>query len=1079
MSSRPGKPGSQVSKGRRSSDCAISGYFFFLAIFSALLPPHLAGADIPTAQYDSGRTSWNSSEIYLNSSNVNSSLFGKLFTHSLDGWVYAQPLYLQNLAIPGEGTPNVVFVCTANNTVYAFDADNPAISAPYWATNLGAPDTTPSTLTNPNSEPSLGIISTPAIVRSSNTLYVTAATRENGHRVYRLHALDITSGQEKPNSPVVIAGHVSGNASDSQNGILTFDPDFHLQRATLSIAGGSAYVMTAGSRDIPPFHGWIFGYDVSTLAQTTVMNLTANGMGAGIWQSMRAPVVDAAGSLYIETGNGDYDGAVNFGNSVVRLAQGPQGLAVADWFTPDNWQYLSSNDLDLSSAGPLLVPGTDSLIAAGKNGTVYVLNTANMGQLVTGNGQITRTLQAEPACNSSACDFTNDLIFWNNSSSPALYVWPLNDVLRSYSWSDGQLSTSPASINSVDSNYPGGYLAGSSNGSLPGTGIVWAMTGDNENVQAGTLRAFDASNVSSQLWTSDFNEARDSAGSFAKDLPPLVVNGKVYVGNFSSQLIVYGLLNGVGTGPVNLTLGSTTNPSVYSQPLTLTATVSPPGATGTVAFTDGSTSLGTATVVSGSAMLSGVILAAGSHSLSAAYSGDSNYAAGTVSLAQSVSKATPTITWAAPAAITYGIALSPVQLNASADVPSSFVYTPDAGTVLPSGKGQSLSALFTPADTADYTTATASVAINVNSAPEAQTIAFTPLSNVATGTAPFSLTATATSGLTVSFASTTPAVCAVSGNTVTILTGGGCSITATQQGNSTYAAAPPVTQSFTVLFTDVAPTDYYYAAINAMAQLGITAGCGNNGYCPLEQVTRDEMAIFLVRAIYGSDNFTYSTTPVFTDVQPATFGFKWIQKLAALGITAGCGAGLYCPTEVVTRDQMAIFIERARLGLNLAGSPPSFTYSTTPMFTDVPASEFAFPWIQRLAADNITSGCRTGTYCPDSPVIRGDMAIFIMRGAFNQFLPAGTPKITQISPSTLPLGTSGTYTITGANTNFAPGTTQLSPIPGVTIGTITVTSPTSMTVQLTASANAVPQPYSVLAITGTEQDVLPNGLVLQ
>lgn len=176
---------------------------------------------------------------------------------------------------------------------------------------------------------------------------------------------------------------------------------------------------------------------------------------------------------------------------------------------------------------------------------------------------------------------------------------------------------------------------------------------------------------------------------------------------------------------------------------------------------------------------------------------------------------------------------------------------------------------------------------------------------------------------------------------------------------------------------------------------------------------------------------------------------------------------------------MAVFIERARLGVNVAGPNPSFTYPPTQLFTDVPTSEFAYAWIERLKQDNITSGCTATTYCPSGAVIRGDMAIFIMRGAFNQLLPTGTPVLTQISPSILPLGTSGTFTITGTNTNFVQGTTVLNPIPGVTIGTITVTSPTSMTVQLTAASNAVAQPYSVLAITGAEQDVLPNGLVIQ
>ena len=361
-----------------------------------------------------------------------------------------------------------------------------------------------------------------------------------------------------------------------------------------------------------------------------------------------------------------------------------------------------------------------------------------------------------------------------------------------------------------------------------------------------------------------------------------------------------------------------------------------------------------------------------------------------------------------------------------------------------------------------------------------QTITFAAPNNVAPDAAPFSLSATTDSGLAVTFASNTPAVCTVSGGTVTILVSGGCSISATQPGDgTTYAPAAPVTQSFTVYFTDVAPTDYYYAAISLLAQYGITAGCGNNNYCPQESVTRDEMAIFIVRAILGGDNFTYSTTPYFADVTPTTFAFKWIQKLKDLGITGGCTTTTYCPTAVVTRDEMAIFIERARLGLALAGSP-NFSYPSTPYFTDATAAnEFAFPWIQRLRADNITGGCTATTYCPGSTVIRGDIAIFLMRGAFNQFLPPGTPVLTQISPSILALGTSGTYIITGANTNFVQGTTQISPIPGVTIGTITVTSPTTMTVELTAASDATPQPYSVLAITDSEQDVLPNRLILQ
>ena len=355
-----------------------------------------------------------------------------------------------------------------------------------------------------------------------------------------------------------------------------------------------------------------------------------------------------------------------------------------------------------------------------------------------------------------------------------------------------------------------------------------------------------------------------------------------------------------------------------------------------------------------------------------------------------------------------------------------------------------------------------------------QAITFNPLSSVTYGIAPFTISASASSGLAVTFTSNTPAVCTVSGNTVTILAAGGCSITASQTGNTTYAPATPVTQTFAIGFLDVQPTDYYFNAVNLLAQHGITAGCGNNNFCPTQTVTRYQMAIFIVRAIIGSDNFTASTTPYFTDVPAAAPGFKWIQKLYELGITAGCGSGNYCPNDNVTRDQMAVFIIRARYGAQAA-----FTYPTTPTFADVPSTETYFKWIQRLAQDGITAGCGNGQYCPNSPVIRGDMAIFLMRGAFNQLLPASTPVLSQINPATLPPGATGIFTVTGSNTHFVQGTTTLAPIPGVTIGTITVVSSTSLTVQLTAAANATTQPDSIVAITGNEQTVLPNGLSIQ
>jgi hypothetical protein len=286
----------------------------------------------------------------------------------------------------------------------------------------------------------------------------------------------------------------------------------------------------------------------------------------------------------------------------------------------------------------------------------------------------------------------------------------------------------------------------------------------------------------------------------------------------------------------------------------------------------------------------------------------------------------------------------------------------------------------------------------------------------------------------------------------------------------------PVTERSTAeVFSDVPPNDYYFDAANLLFAKGITNGCSSNplDFCPTQDVTRAEMAIFIVRSIFGGDHFTAPTTPYFNDVGPTDFGFAWIQEMAALGITNGCGNNDFCPQDDVTRAEMAIFIIRARYG---ATANPD--YSLTPFFTDVPANTFGFSSIQRMKMDNITSGCTATTYCPAEAVTRGDMAIFVMRGGYNQLLPAGEPVISQISPASIPPGQLTTVAVTGVNTNFGAGTT-VNPIPGVAVGAVTVTSPTSFTVDLTPAANSPIMPFSVWVTTGTEEAVLPNGLTLQ
>ena len=284
-----------------------------------------------------------------------------------------------------------------------------------------------------------------------------------------------------------------------------------------------------------------------------------------------------------------------------------------------------------------------------------------------------------------------------------------------------------------------------------------------------------------------------------------------------------------------------------------------------------------------------------------------------------------------------------------------------------------------------------------------------------------------------------------------------------------------VTQDYTAqAFQDVTPGAYYFDAVNLLKGKAITSGCSLTEYCPGNNVTRAQMAVFIVRAILGGDNFDYSATPYFTDVQPADFGFKWVQKMFELGITAGCGPGLYCPNDSITRAQMAVFIIRTRYGAHTV-----IDYTPAPYFTDVPASGFAFNDIQRMREDNITSGCSATDYCPNNPVTRGDMAIFIMRGAFDQVLPPTQPVILSLSPNTIANGTTETITVVGQNTNFVPGTTVVNAVPGLIINSVAVLNGSTLQVSVTANTATSLQPLSIWVTDPTEEAVLPNGFTVQ
>lgn len=486
----------------------------------------------------------------------------------VDGAILAQPLYLENVPIAGRPV-NIVYVTTTHNMIYAYDADNPSATTPYWSRSLG-------TFATPSGwNTGMGICGTPVIERSLQAIYIVAATFENGHRVFRLHALDLVSGANKFGSPVVISGQVPGSAPEGLNGLVPFQPDQQVHRAGLAISGNTVYATFSADRDHLPYHGWVIGYDLTTLSRMGIYNSSPNatyifgpnlaGFASGIWQSGRAPAVDSTGAMYLETGNGDFNGTTEFGNSILRLNSNFQGsLTLADWFTTSDWSTLNRWDLDLGFTGPTLIPGTRLLLAGSKTGIFYLVNPDNLGRIQTSDTQIVQRFLGTAGCESpldfQVCAQIMGQVFAYAEGTPTLYVWGVHDKIRAYPFSSGRFATTPSSIGSMSAQYPGGVLAHSSHLSTAGTGIVWALTSDVPDagfyfgpgfLGAGTLRAFDSSNLTNELWNSGLNPSRDSLGYMASFALPLVANGRVYAPTFSGQLAVYGLLNGPVQGDLN------------------------------------------------------------------------------------------------------------------------------------------------------------------------------------------------------------------------------------------------------------------------------------------------------------------------------------------------------------------------------------------------------------------------------------------------------------------------------------------------------------------------------------------------
>jgi hypothetical protein len=537
----------------------VLGGSFFLPVpsLSAQTPTPVT---VPTWRYDLTHAGQNTSETALTPANVSESSFGKLFALPVDSTVYAQPLYVPGLTMSDGLVHNVLFVATEHDSIYAFDADsNGGVNVnPIWHISLfstahgaaaGATTVPWQDAGSPDVAPEVGITGTPAINPETNTMYVVAATKENGVYYSRLHAINILNGAERANSPVVIQATVAGTGTGSSGGKLSFTPLWQNQRGALDYYNGYVYFGYGAHGDDGPWHGWLFAYNAATLAQTAVLCTSPNGYGAGVWEAGAGLPIDDTGQMFLTTGNGTYstyppfNGSTELGESIVNFNIANGGLTPTDAFTPFNQSHLNGGDLDQGSGGILMVPDQQGanphiLVQAGKEGRILVLNRDHLGGYAAGASSNTNILQDIP-------DQINGLwstpAYWNGN----VYIWGDGDVPKLFQLNSGVMDTTPSSKSTITSAFPGASFSVSSNG--PQDGVAWAVRSDLFNTHgAAVLYAWPATDLSAPLYESDTNSTRDAAGAANKFSTPVVTNGKVYVAA-NGQVDVYGLFNGEPT----------------------------------------------------------------------------------------------------------------------------------------------------------------------------------------------------------------------------------------------------------------------------------------------------------------------------------------------------------------------------------------------------------------------------------------------------------------------------------------------------------------------------------------------------
>jgi hypothetical protein len=504
-----------------------------------------SATDVLTYHNDIARTGQNLNETILSTSNVTSAKFGKLGLYSVDGLVDAQPLYASSVAVPSSGTHNILIAATEHDSVYAFDADT---GATIWHSSmLKSGETTSDNRGCGQVTPEIGVTSTPVIDRTSGTngaVYVVAMSKDgSGNYHQRLHALDLALGAELFSGPVDIQATYPGTGDNSNGTSVMFDPGQYEERAGLLLTNGIVYTGWTSHCDIRPYTGWIIAYSKSTLAQTSVLNITPNGNEGAIWMAGAGLAADTSGNIYFLDANGDFDTNLNssgfpangdYGNAFMKLSTSG-GLAVADYFEVYNQSSENGSDTDLGSGGAMVLPDLSDgaghtmhlAVGAGKDSNLYVVNRDAMGKFnPSNNNSIYQELPgALPGGVFAMPAYFNNTVYYGSVGSP----------IQAFTITNAKLSASAAAHTANSFGYPGATPSISANGAS--NGIVWAV----ENSSPAVLHAFDASTLNELYNSNQAASGRDHFGNGNKFMTPTIVNGKVFVGT-PDGVAAFGLL---------------------------------------------------------------------------------------------------------------------------------------------------------------------------------------------------------------------------------------------------------------------------------------------------------------------------------------------------------------------------------------------------------------------------------------------------------------------------------------------------------------------------------------------------------